>query len=369
MSYGDPAKYITEIYVAEEAAKLAYTGEIIDRSGLPVTFLPTGTPPAVGGFYPDNLTRGKRALFLCLNRGNFFKSCPGTREYRCCDYYVLNIGMNCPMDCVYCILQAYLNNPWLSFFVNTGKLFAELEKVLQGDGEFYRIGTGEFTDSLALDRLTGLSRQLVPFFAGRHNAVLELKTKSAVIDNLGDLDHGGRTILAWSLNAPAIMKTEEIRTASLAERLAAAKQCAQWGYKLAFHFDPVIHHSGWQQGYQQTIEELFAVVPAEKIVWISIGALRYLPALKNIAARRFPASCFFYEEFIDGLDGKSRYFRTLREEMYMFLVGELQKRVAAGTCLYFCMESDTVWQRVFGYVPAEKGGLPAMLDRAFQKMT
>jgi spore photoproduct lyase len=302
---------------------------------------------------------------LCRNRGAFFKPCPGTREYRCCDYQVLNIGMNCPMDCVYCILQAYLNNPWLSFFVNVDDLFAELDQALDSEPQrFFRIGTGEFTDSLALDNLTHLSPRLVNYMSKRGNAVLELKSKSVNIGNLKGLDHRGRTVVAWSLNSPVIMAREEIRTATLEERLQAAKQCAAWGYRLAFHFDPIILHEGWQEGYRQTIARLFASVPAGAIAWISLGALRYLPTLKQIAAERFPASRFFYQEFIDGLDGKRRYFRTQRVAMYRLILDELRKYADARTCIYFCMENDTIWREVFGFAPEEQGGLPAMLDRA-----
>jgi spore photoproduct lyase len=200
--------------------------------------------------------------------------------------------------------------------------------------------------------------------AGRANAVLELKSKSVNIDNLRGLDHCGRTVVAWSLNSPVIMAREEIRTASLEERLAAAARCAGWGYKLAFHFDPIILHQGWQEGYRATIERLFAVVPAEAIVWISLGALRYLPPLKQIAALRFPASRFFYQEFIDGLDGKRRYFRSQRTAMYRFIHDQLTRHADPRTCIYFCMENDTIWREVFGFTPEERGGLAAMLDRS-----
>ena len=369
MSYGDPAAYVTHLYVNRDCCELPYAREIIDRSRLPVTVLDEGQVPEVAGRYPDNLTRGKHHLLLCRNRGTFFKPCPATREYRCCEYQVLSVGMNCPMDCVYCILQAYLNNPWLSVFVNIEDMFTELDKALDraGPGEFFRIGTGEFTDSLALDRLTGLSRHLVEYMARRagkkENCVLELKTKSVVIDNLQGLDHRGRTVVAWSLNSPPVMASEEIRTASLDERLQAAVTCAEWGYHLAFHFDPIIWHEDWEQGYRETIDRLFATVPAERIAWISMGALRYLPPLKGIAATRFPQSRFFYEEFVDGLDGKARYFISQRLEMYKVLADTLLPRLHPRTCLYFCMESDRVWQEVLGFTPGERGGLPAMLDR------
>jgi spore photoproduct lyase len=364
MQLNDPSVYVSSIHVEESCLEHPYAREIIERSGLPVTV--TGNEgPSVSGIYPHNLARGKQALFLSRNRGKFFKACPGTREYRCCGYHVLNIGMNCPMDCVYCILQAYLNNPWLSFFVNIDDLFAELDREFAANpGRLFRIGTGEFTDSLALDRLTGLSSRLVNYFRDRKNAVLELKTKSAVIDNLAGLEHNGRTVVAWSLNSPVIAAREELRTAALDERLAAAARCAGWGYRLAFHFDPIIHHQGWRQGYRQTIRRLFEAVPGEAIAWISLGALRFLPHLKPIAASRFPGSRFFYNEFIEGLDAKSRYFRARRTEMYRFIVEELHRYVSAETCLYFCMENDLIWQEVFGFIPEDKGGLTAMLDRA-----
>jgi len=362
----DPSRFVNRISVEESCLDLPYTREILARAaGLPVTVLPDRAVPAAQSPYPASLAAGKRHLLLCRNRGRFFKPCPATREYRCCDYQVLNIGMNCPMDCVYCILQAYLNNPHLSFFVNIDDLFAELHEAFAAEPErFFRIGTGEFTDSLALDRLTGLSRRLVEFIAGQPQAVLELKTKSAAIGHLEGLAHQGRTVVAWSLNSPAVMQREEPRTASLEQRLAAAAQCAAWGYRLAFHFDPIIFHHGWQEGYRATVARLFEAVPAEAIAWISMGALRFLPPLKHIATGRFPASRFFYEEFVVGLDNKYRYFRSLREELYRHLANELARRAAPHTVIYCCMESDEIWRAVFGFTPEEKGGLPAMLDRA-----
>ena len=363
----DPASFISKIHVEEDCIDHPVTRRILAQAAnIPVEVLYGGKSSIPNlGFYPKSLTGGKRHLLLARNRGKFFKPCPATREYLCCDYQVLNIGMNCPMDCVYCILQAYLNNPYLSFFVNIEDLLAELTEVFAHDPQhFWRIGTGEFTDSLALDRLTGLSRVLVEFMRNRNSAVLELKTKTAVIENLEGLDHGGRTIVAWSLNSPAIIEKEEIRTASLEQRLAAAARCASWGYKLAFHFDPIIYHTGWQQGYSETIARLFTAVPKEKIAWISLGCLRYLPALKKIAGQRFPNSRFFHEEFIEGLDGKARYFRTLRVEMYKHLYQQIQQYADPGTCIYLCMENNEIWHEVFGFIPEKRGGLPQMLDEA-----
>ena len=361
----DPAKYIRHIYVEESCLDFSYTREILERAGLPFEILKDKLEPSViEGESSNTFTEGKKHLFLCKNRGQFFKPCPGTSVYRCCEYHILNVGMNCPMDCVYCILQAYLNKPWLSCYVNIKDMFQEMDMALDSDPKrLLRIGTGEFTDSLALDGITCLSTRLIDYVSEKKQVILELKTKSACIENLEGQPHAGRVVVSWSLNAPAIMKNEELRTATLELRLAAARTCAEWGYKLAFHFDPIIEHPGWREGYDATIDRLFSVVPRDAITWISMGTLRYLPQLKTIGTERFPGSRIFYQEFIEGLDGKSRYFRPHRTALYKHIYDRLKKRASKNTCIYFCMESDEIWKEVMGFIPEERGGIPAMLDR------
>ncbi len=366
----DPSTFLRAIHVDAAVRDEPYTREILKRAtsmGVQVVSAANDRVVAArdlphGAVDPAAITAGKRHLYLTVNRGRFLKPCPATREYNCCGYHVLNIGANCPMDCSYCILQAYLNNPWLAFYVNIDDLFAELHHV--DTAGVLRIGTGEFTDSLALERLTRLNERLVAFFADQSRMVLELKSKATVIDDLAGLEHRGRTIVAWSLNSPAVMARQELRTASLDQRLAAAARCADLGYPLAFHFDPIVFHPDWREGYGHTIDRLFATVPADQIVWISLGALRFLPALGPIARRRFPNSAIFDEEFIDGLDGKKRYFRSLRRDLYRYVVDRLQQYADPRTCLYFCMESDELWREVFGFTPAQRGGLAQMLDEA-----
>src|SRR5206468_1511878 len=103
----------------------------------------------------------------------------------CCNYFVVNYASNCHLECTYCVLQAYLNNPALMIFTNLEDLMAEVRSRLEiAPARLLRIGTGELADSLALDEITQYSRRLIPFFATFSNAILELKTKSDRIANL-----------------------------------------------------------------------------------------------------------------------------------------------------------------------------------------
>ncbi len=297
-------------------------------------------------------------------RGRFMKSCPGTRHYHCCGYKILHFGTQCSIGCSYCILQAYLNQPNLRLFGNLGQMFGELSDVLaQNRNSLHRIGTGEFTDSLLLDPFTELSRLIVPYFAKTPNAVLELKTKTNFVENLSGLDHGGHTIVAWSLNSAQIRKQEEPFAATIAERIEAARFCSGEGYFLAFHFDPIIDHPEWKSGYARTLDRLFAGIDPARIVWISLGAFRFMPELKEILRLRHPLSRIAYGEFIRGLDGKMRYFRDIRAEFYSFMVERI-RRIDPGLCVYLCMENDDIWKASFGFSPEERGGLSHMLDCA-----
>jgi len=317
--------------------------------------------------HADPIGQGKRILFLTRNRGRFIRKCPGTRSYICCGYQILHIGTYCTMDCSYCILQAYFHPPVLQYFVNQEALFAELDSLFAcNKPPFRRLGTGEFTDSLIWEPWTGLSKMLVPYFGRQDRIVLELKTKTCSVENLKGLPHNKKTIVAWSLNPPAVIRREERHTASLEARLQAASRCEAWGYPLAFHFDPLILYDGWEQDYKKLIEQLFATVSAHNIVWISLGSFRFMPGLKPVIQKRFPQSGILYGEFVPGLDGKLRYFKPLRIELYRKVVTWIRE-FAPDVLIYFCMEDEKVWKKVLGFVPAERGGLPRMLDTSALK--
>src|SRR4030042_6306658 len=59
----------------------------------------------------DGFNLEKETLRLISFPGQLLKPCPGTRENLCCGYQILNIGTTCPIDCSYCVLQAYFTQP------------------------------------------------------------------------------------------------------------------------------------------------------------------------------------------------------------------------------------------------------------------
>ena len=351
---------IDRIIIEEGAHKYSQTHDILRKlNKVAIEKEEKGKTPEEG---ISSRGMDKRTLRLMPFQGQFLKPCPGTKQYICCGYQILNTGQNCPMDCSYCILQAYFNQPSLRVFVNLENALGPVGEIIDRHPKrVFRVGTGEFMDSLALDPIAGWTRLLLKFFSGRHNTVLELKTKSDRIEGLLSSPYRNRIIVSWSLNSPEMASREENGAPSIRKRLLAAKKCQEEGFIIGFHFDPIIHYPGWKTGYMKTLELMERYIHPKRIIWISLGCFRYMPTLKPVIRRRHPGSMVLNGEFIRALDGKMRYFKPIRIDAYSYMK-ELIETWAGDTGLYLCMESDEVWRKSLGWSPGTSSGLSDFLD-------
>jgi spore photoproduct lyase len=351
---------IKKVLVEEEVHLHAFTQQCLSRlQGIPVQHV-NNLESKAGA---RELEMGKDILHFLSFKGRFFKPCPGAKPYICCGYQILNIGTNCPLDCSYCVLQSYFNQPNLRVFVNVEEELNQVLSVIDGNpGRIFRVGTGEFTDSLAMDHITRWTDLFLPMFSKRKNAVLELKTKTRQIERLLNSKHRDRIVVSWSLNSPYIAGQDEHRAANLNKRLEAARQCQAEGFILGFHFDPLIRHSRWPDEYLKTLDLLDKHIDPKGVIWISLGAFRFMPGLKQIIRNRHTGTHILDGEFVGGLDGKLRYFKPIRIELYSFMQENLEKWHPS-PCTYLCMESDDVWQKSLGWSPKNSVGLSQYLDR------
>ncbi len=307
----------------------------------------------------DPFGAGKRRLIVTRKCGEFVTACPAaSSKFACCGYIVMNLASNCPMDCSYCFLQEYLaDNPGFQVYANYREAFDELERIGRAAaGRSLRIGTGELADSLAFDSLTGISPELVEFFARQPNLTLELKTKTDEIDNLLDVDPRGRTLVSWTLSPDAVYRSSERGTASPARRIMAARRLLDFGYRVAFHLDPIIAYPEAPSDYAALLDELFDTIAPGRIAFMSLGGLRMTPELRRIARRRHPDDPMMVGEEVLSPDGRWRAFTPLRVGLYRAL-HERIRRAGLAAPLYLCMEPASVHERVFGVRPGTPGAM------------
>lgn len=350
-----------QIFVEESVRKSPITENVLARlPDVPVKIIDSVEEKLVEAKRKNpTIPRAKQSLVLARHKGRFFKMCPasqtrGDQRNACCNYFVINFASNCHMECTYCYLQSYLNFPYMIIYANAEDLLEELDQVVRNNPErYFRIGTGELADSLALDSLTGYGRLLINYFSTLENAVLELKTKTDCVDDLLHLDHRGRTVVSWSINPGYIHRTNEHKTASPEERLEAAQRCVASGYSVAFHVDPMIHYPEWEEDYRNLFETIFGSLPSRSIAWISLGTLRMTSSLRDLMRSRFPKSFLPRGELVTSEDGKLRYFKPIRVEMYGKAMEWIRSH-SPETKVYACMERADVWQKAFAEGPPDE---------------
>jgi spore photoproduct lyase len=225
-----------------------------------------------------------------------------------------------------------------------------------------RIGTGELGDSLVVDHLTGNSKALISYFKNKPNVIFELKTKTVNIENILDSEPAPNIVISWSLNSSKMAESEEQGSPAPEERLHAAQRVVDKGFRVGFHFDPLILYPGCEKDYSDVAENLLEHIDPARMAWISLGSLRFPPPLKEIIQERFPKTKIIYSEMIKGKDGKLRYFKPLRLELYKNVVRAIKKRGGRQVPLYFCMEGKSIWREVLGWVPKGKERLEAYLS-------
>ncbi len=294
----------------------------------------------------EDFSKRTETLLIHQEKYDFLKPCPCSCGSAGCGYNLVNLGFGCRFECEYCFLQQYQNLHAVLLPANVDDFLAKIEQGSFRKGPFLRprIGSGEFTDSLVFDDLTQYSQQIVPFFKKHAQWDFEFKTKSVNIGGLLQVGGCENVVVSWSVNSSKIISEAEHFTPHLTSRLAAACEVAHAGYRLGFHFDPVVIYDGYQQDYSRTVEQMADTLPKDKIAWISVGTLRFSRELKKQIETRFQNNFILDGEFLLDFDGKMRYGEQQRLEAYHFLIPLLRKNFPKAV-VYLCMEDPHIAQQ------------------------
>jgi spore photoproduct lyase len=230
------------------------------------------------------LLKQRNTISRRVQKGEFWKPCPGTTAgYLCCGYQILTPLTGCGMYCRYCVLQSYLENQGQVVFENFSGLEREVADKLSRWKGVVRFGTGEFGDSLYLEKKLHLCEKIADLLDPFPSALVEFKTKTANVGCLKGIKNPQKVVVGFSMNTPRMISRFEQDTAPLDKRLSAARQCLDMGFWVAFHFDPMFWYPEWEKEYRAVVSEIFsAVADSSRIAWWSMGAFRSPAALKAL---------------------------------------------------------------------------------------
>jgi len=294
------------------------------------------TEPATAKPIPITVSREKIALGYCP---------VASEKTRCCNLLTLDAVENCGFDCSYCSIQSFYHNNQVIF--DSG--FADKLSRLELDPEqTYHIGTGQSSDSLMWGNNYKLLDTLIQFADSNPNVILELKTKSANITHLSRVEIPSNIICTWSLNTQTIIQNEEHATASLEQRLQAARKIADRGTVVGFHFHPIIQYADWREEYSQLYRSLQQMFHPSEVAMVSLGTLTFIkPVLKKIRERHF-YSKILKMPMVEAA-GKFSYPTETKLELFSHAYENFSQQWHDEVFFYLCMEDHNIWQPVFGY--------------------
>jgi spore photoproduct lyase len=194
---------------------------------------------------------------------------------RSADFIAPSSSNGCAMACAYCYVgrrKGYANP--ISIFVNIDDITRALARHAAKLGPKLESNTidpvdwvydlGENGDLSVDASLSDNVRDLVAAFRSIPGAKGSFATKYVNRDLL-DYDPQRRTRIRFSLMPEAIARVVDVRTSTMAERIAAINDFVAAGYEVHVNFSPVIVHEGWESEWKQLFVDLNdALSPAAK---------------------------------------------------------------------------------------------------------
>ncbi len=292
-------------------------------------------------------TKEEQHLELCHSEKPIHGACPVFSDKTvCCGLKTIDAVKNCCFGCSYCTIQTFYGEDNAIKFDDNLK--EKLSKIEIDPDKFYHFGTGQSSDSLAFGNFNNLLGDLCEFAVAHPNILLEFKTKSANVDYFLENDVPKNIVCSWSLNTETIVKNEEFFTATLAERLLAAKKVAERGVRVSFHFHPMVYYSGYVEEYKNLAERVMQEFQPEQIAFISFGTLTFIkPVVHEIRKRGWNTKILEMPFAPDPL-GKMTYPDEIKLALFRNIYGafsDWHEKVY----FYLCMEKAEIWDALFGW--------------------
>lgn len=260
----------------------------------------------------------------------------------CTSAWELHSIHGCPFRCAYCSYGTTM--------INVAVNIEDQIEMLDEWTELNQFQTvykwDNATDINCFEPEYDATRLFVAYFRDRPDKYLLLYTgKSDNVDFLCDLDHGGKTIIQWSLAPKTQSRKIEVGTASMKGRIEAARKCQEAGYIVRFRFSPIVPVRNWREEYTEMIRLLFEQTRPDVISLCFFGWMDVDTMKSCIDADLLdPWALRLAEERTDEVAGKKfgPFPHEVRETVDRFLVDEI-RRYSPDTPVSLCLDSAGLW--------------------------
>ena len=237
-------------------------------------------------------------------------------NHKTSDFLVPYTSSGCTAMCLYCYLVCNYNKcAYLRLFVNREQMLEKIKKVANQSEKDFTFEIGSNSDLILENSITGNLEWTIENFKTNQKGLLTFPTKFDMVEPLLPLDHQGKVIIRMSVNPKEIIRTIEIGTSPLTNRVEAINSLKQAGYKIGILIAPVILVEDWKEQYTELIQYLAENLSQEvkKDVFFEIIFMTYSYVHRMINSEAFPKLINLYNQDIMTGRGKGKY--TYRKEV------------------------------------------------------
>jgi hypothetical protein len=259
----------------------------------------------------------------------------------CQDALELNPIFGCPFRCAYCGFGRVVR-----VMLDVDEFMARLPGIFAAYPGQRLYKFSNMTDLPPFEPEYDAVLPMVRLFARETHRYLMLFTKSKDIDFLLDADHGGHTIISWSLSGPTVSREVDRLAATMEERIDAMRRCQEAGYIVRARVSPIVPVRNWREEYRRMFEALFAaarpdLVTLEMLGWFDFEDLPLVLSVQTLDPDAYAAA----EAAADAMRGrrKSPFPFDVRREVYEFCIAEV-RRISPETPVSICHGTPRMWR-------------------------
>jgi DNA repair photolyase len=276
--------------------------------------------------------------------------------------FVISFATSCNLGCSYCYLT-FVKTPIIPVvYTNKDLLFQELEDIIKIPKiPRYYFNCGETTDSLLTKTHIEIIEQMIDFLsilAKKYNKtlILELRTKTDNVKKMKEITTKNlKIVYATSLIPENIRQQIESKTSSTNDRIECLNIAINKNMFLGIRFEPIILWSldtndidvvlkNLVKEYENLINIIYnKILDINKISSISLSAIRFTKQQFKLYLDK--KSKLLWPEMVSCPDGKYRYSRPIRVEIYTKIIEMFKKYFGSSITkkIYLATEFDYIW--------------------------
>ena len=276
-------------------------------------------------------------------------------DHICRPAWRIHLTNGCPHHCCYCGLGSLI-----TVMMNVEEYLEHLDLLVKANPWEKTYLFEDDSEALALEPEYGAVPALAEYFGTSDNYYLLIHSKSANVDFFADVSPAGRehTIIVWSLTTETQSTVLEPGSATMTERIEAARKCDEMGICTRYKYKPIIPTRNWRDEIAQMTRMVFERSNPDLIALFTLAWMSCDDMLKIVGEDMLdPVYLQAARESVEEMkDLRVKPFpHWVRKEIYEFCIAEIRKHNAQ-IPIVLCTETTEMWDElgpVIGYRPQD----------------